>query len=69
MTSDVEEKMFGMKCMFEMKRKDLRRNNQNCKRMSGMEYGKKGCKKHTSSELRNKSDHLQMAADCKKMKG
>ena len=63
----MKEKGFEMKCMFEMKHMDPRRNNLDCKRMSGIEWGKKGCKNQSSSELRNNIDRLQMAADCKKI--
>ena len=67
MASDVKQDAFETKCMFGMKREDLRRKNWHCKRMSVSEFGKKGCKNHTNPGLINKCNRVQKAADCKEM--
>ena len=67
MASDVEAGAFEMKCTFEMKHKDPRRKDWDCKRISETEYGKKGCKNQFSLELRNESDCVSMSVDYKKM--
>ena len=64
---NVEEETFGMKCMFEMKPKDPRRKNWDCKRLNGAEFGKKGGKNQSSPESRNESKRVQKEADRKKM--
>ena len=66
-TSDVKQEVFEMKCMFEMKREGPRRKIRDCKRMSASEFRKKGCKNQTNPGSINESNHVQKAADCRKI--
>ena len=56
-----------MKRPFEMKRENPIRKDRDCERMSGIEARKKGRKNQSSPELRNESNCVMKAADCKKM--
>jgi len=75
MATDVKQEAFEkkrlskMRHLFEMKREDPRRKNRDCKRKNGTEFGKKGHKNWSSPGSRSKSDHVQIAANRKKMNG
>ena len=73
MATDVKQEAFEkkrlskMRHLFEMKREHPRRKNRDCKRKNGTEFGKKGHKNWSSPGSRSKSDHVQIAANRKKM--